>query len=72
MPFNMERLQIKGDGEIIHVDKYDYQGILRNRTIDITSIRVAEGKVVIDFVTKRNQVRGCKELKDLGQQRNKR
>ncbi|GAB6151609.1 hypothetical protein JCM17380_03590 [Desulfosporosinus burensis] len=35
MPFNMERLQIKGDGEIIYVNKYDYQGIVLNRRLDI-------------------------------------
>lgn len=68
MPFNMERLQVKGDhdGKIIYVDRYDYQGILRNQTIDIISIRAADGKVVIDYVTKRNRVRGCRELKDHG------
>lgn len=70
MPFNMDRLQIKGehDGEIIHVDKYEYQGIVLNRKLEILSIRAVGGKVVIDFVTKRNLVRGSKEFKDLGPQ----
>lgn len=71
MPFNMERLQIKGDGGIIHVNKYDFQGIVLNRNLDILNIRAFDGKVIIDFVMKKTLVRGCKEFKDLGPQRSK-
>lgn len=70
MPFNMDRLQIKGehDEEIIYVDKYDYQGIVLNRKLEILSIRAVGGKVVIDYVSKWSRAKGCIELIDLGPQ----
>jgi len=73
MLFNRDCLQIKGEheGEILYVSKYDYQEIVLNRKLQILSIRAVGGKVVIDFVTKRNLVRGSKEFKDLGPQKNK-
>lgn len=73
MPFNKGCLQLKGehDGEVIHVNRYDYQGMLQNQKIDIISIRPERGKVIIDFITKKTLARGCKEFKDLGPQRNK-
>jgi len=73
MALHRDCLRIKGehDGEILYVSKYDYQGIVLNRKLQILSIRAVGGKVVIDYVTKRNLVRGCKEFKDLGPQSNK-
>ena len=66
--FRGARLQIPGEnsGEVIHVSKRAYEGIVRNRKIEITSIRAVGRRLVIDYVSKRGFAKGCMELSDIG------
>ncbi|MDR3587356.1 MAG: hypothetical protein P4L59_18875 [Desulfosporosinus sp.] len=66
--FRGARLQIPGEcpGEVIHVSKRAYEGIMRNRKIDVISIRSVGRSLVIDYVSKRGFGKGCMELNDIG------
>ena len=66
--FRGARLQLPSEypGDVIHVSKRAYEGIVRNRKIDIIRIRTVGRSLVIDYVSKRGFTKGCMELNDLG------
>jgi len=74
MAFRAIRLQIPGesDGEVLYVSKRAFEGVVKNKKLEIKSIRPVGGKLVIEYVSTRSMAKGTMELNDLGPKNEKR